>query len=113
MCVLILCGLLTGMSNENLNRTSDNNYFETPVINEGVLNPELKVVNKSEVISKVNLVNESSFVIKKKIINKTKKTCINALNQRLYNIQKKDKIKNRAIIFTIFFSVGIIGFIAG
>jgi hypothetical protein len=113
MCVLILFGLLTGMSTENLNRTPDTNYVETPVINEGVLNPELKVVNKSEVISKVNLVNESSFVIKKKIINKTKKTCINALNQRLYNIQKKDKIKNRAIIFTIFFSVGIIGFIAG
>ena len=113
MCVLILCGLLTGMSTENLIRTPVTNNFETPVINEGVLNPESKVVSKSEVISKVNLVNESSFVIKKKIINKTKKTCINALNQRLYNIQKKDKIKNRAIIFTIFFSVGIIGFIAG
>ena len=92
MCVLILCGLLTGMSTENLNRTSVNNNIETPVINEGVLNPESKVVNKSEVISKINLVNESSFVIKKKIINTTKRTCINALNQRLYNIQKKDKI---------------------
>ena len=100
------------MSNENLNRTPDTNYIKTPVINEGVLNPESKVVSKSEAISK-DLVNESSFVFKKKIINKTKKTCINALNQRLYNIQKKDKIKNRAIIFTIFFSVGIIGFIAG
>ena len=101
------------MSTENLNRTPVTNNIETPVINEGVLNPESKVVSKSEVISKVNLVNESSFVIKKKIINTTKRTCINALNQRLYNIQKKDKIKNRAIIFTIFFSVGIIGFIAG
>ena len=101
------------MSTENLNRTPDTNYIETPVINESVLNPESKVVSKSEVISKDNLVNESSFVVKKKIINKTKKTCINALNQRLYDIQKKDKIKNRAIIFTIFFSVGIIGFIAG
>ena len=113
MFVIILYGLLTGMNTENLNRIPDTNYIETPVINEGVLHPETKVVNKSEVISKVNLVNESSFVIKKKIINKTKKTCINALNQRLYNLQKKDKIKNRAIIFTIFFSVGIIGFIAG
>jgi len=113
VCVLILCGLLTGMSTENLNRTPVVNNIETPVINEGVLNPESKVVSKSEVISKVNLVNESSFVIKKKIINTTKRTCINALNQRLYNIQKKDKIKNRAIILTIFFSVGIIGFIAG
>jgi hypothetical protein len=113
MCVLIICGLLAEMSTENLNRTPDTNYIKTPVVNEGVLNPESKVVNKSEVISNINIVNESSFVIKKKIINKTKKTCINALNQRLYNIQKKDKIKNRAIIFTIFFSVGIIGFIAG
>ena len=101
------------MSNEDIIRTPDTRNIETPIINEGVLNPESKVVNKSEVISKVNLVNVSSFVIKKKIINKTKKTCINALNQRLYNLQKKDKIKNRAIIFTIFFSVGIIGFIAG
>ena len=101
------------MSNEDIIRTPETRNTETPIINEGVLNPESKVVSKSEVISKVNLVNESSFVIKKKIINKTKKTCINALNQRLYNIQKKDKIKNRAIIFTIFFSVGIIGFIAG
>jgi len=101
------------MSTENLNRTPKTNNIETPVINEGVLNPESKVVNNSEIISKVNLVNESNFVIKKKIINTTKRTCINTLNQRLYNIQKKDKIKNRAIIFTIFFSVGIIGFIAG
>lgn len=101
------------MSTENLNRTPETNNIETPIFNEGVLNPDSKVVNKSEVISKVNLVNESSFVIKKKIINTTKRTCINTLNQRLYNIQKKDKIKNRAIIFTIFFSVGIIGFIAG
>ena len=113
MFVIILYGLLTGMSTENLNRTPDTNYIETPVINEGVLHPETKLVNKSEVISKVNLVNESSFVVKKNLVNKTKKTCVNTLNQRLYNLQKKDKIKNRAIIFTIFFSVGIIGFIAG
>ena len=54
------------MSTENLNRTPDTNYIETPVINEGVLNPESKVVSKSEAISKDNLVNESSFVVKKK-----------------------------------------------
>ena len=54
------------------------------------------------------------YSIKKdNLVNKTKRTCVNALNQRLYDSQKKDKIKNRAIIFTIFFSVGIIGFIAG
>ena len=106
--IFIFMWFISVMSNEDIIRTPDTRNIETPIINEGVLNPESKVVNKSEVISKVNLVNESSFVI-----NKTKKTCINALNQRLYNLQKKDKIKNRAIMFTIFFSVGIIGFIAG
>ena len=101
------------MSNEDIIRTSDIRTIETPIINEGVLNQEPKLDNKSETLNKSNLVNESSFVIKKNLVNKTKRTCVNALNQRLYNIQKKDKIKNRAIIFTIFFSVGIIGFIAG
>jgi hypothetical protein len=108
-----LCGLLTQMSTENLNRTPDTNNIETPIYNEGVLNQDSKLVNKSEMPIKANLVNEASFVIKKSFRLKTKKTCINTLNQRLYNLQKKDKIKNRAIIFTIFFSVGIIGFIAG
>ena len=101
------------MSTENLNRTPDTNNIETPIYNEGVLNQDSKLVNKSEMPIKANLVNEASFVIKKSLRLKTKKTCINTLNQRLYNLQKKDKIKNRAIIFTIFFSVGIIGFIAG
>ena len=101
------------MSTENLNRTPSTNNIETPIYNEGVLNQDSKLVNKSEMPIKANLVNEASFVIKKSLRLKTKKTCINTLNQRLYNLQKKDKIKNRAIIFTIFFSVGIIGFIAG
>ena len=101
------------MNNEDIIRTPDTINIETPIINEGVLNQEPKLDNKSETLNKSNLVNESNFVIKKNLVNKTKRTCVNALNQRLYNIQKKDKIKNRAIIFTIFFSVGIIGFIAG
>lgn len=113
MFIINLCGLLALMSTENLNRTPDTNNIETPIYNEGVLDQESKLVNKSEIPSKANLVNEASFVIKKSLGHKTKKTCINTLNQRLYNLQKKDKIKNRAIIFTIFFSVGIIGFIAG
>ena len=113
MFIINLCGLLALMSAENLNRTPDTNNIETPIYNEGVLDQESKLVNKSEIPSKANLVNEASFVIKKSLRLKTKKTCINTLNQRLYNLQKKDKIKNRAIIFTIFFSVGIIGFIAG
>ena len=113
MFIINLCGLLTLMSTENLNRTPDTNNIETPIYNEGVLNQESKLVNESEMLKKANLLNEASFVIKKSLRLKTKKTCINTLNQRLYNLQKKDKIKNRAIIFTIFFSVGIIGFIAG
>ena len=113
MFIINLCGLLLQMSIENLNRTPDTNNIETPIYNEGVLNQDSKLVNKSEIPNKANLVNEASLVIKKSLSHKTKKTCINTLNQRLYNLQKKDKIKNRAIIFTIFFSVGIIGFIAG
>ena len=113
MFIINLCGLLALMSTENLIRTPDTDDAETPIYNEGVLDQEAELVNKSEIPNKANLVNEASLVIKKSLSHKTKKTCINTLNQRLYNLQKKDKIKNRAIIFTIFFSVGIIGFIAG
>ena len=81
------------MSTESLNRTPEN--FETPSISEGVLNRELNSASR------------------KPIIVSKKRTCVNDLNQRLYTSQKKDKIRNRVIIFTIFFSVGIIGFIVG
>ena len=81
------------MSTESLNRTPEN--FETPSISEGVLNRELNLASRKPII-----------------VNK-KRTCVNDLNQRLYTSQKKDKIRNRVIIFTIFFSVGIIGFIVG
>ena len=76
------------MSSESLHRTPETNNA-TPMFNEGVLKQEHTLVIKP------------------------KRTCIISLKQKLYNSQKKDKIKNRAIIFTIFFSVGIIGFIAG
>tara|TARA_B100000927_G_scaffold4709_1_gene3683 strand:+ start:393 stop:698 length:306 start_codon:yes stop_codon:yes gene_type:complete len=101
------------MNNEDIIRTPDTRNIETPIINQGVLNQDSNLDNNSESLNKSNLVNETSFVIKKNLVNKTKRTCVNALNQRLYNLQKKDKIKNRAIILTIFFSVGVIGFIAG
>ena len=81
------------MSTESLNRTPEN--FETPSISEGVLNRELNLASR------------------KPIIVRKKRTCVNDLNQRLYTSQKKDKIRNKVIIFTIFFSVGIIGFIVG
>ena len=82
------------MSTESLHRAPETNN-ETPMFNEGVLKQE------------------HTLVIKPKRTSITKKTCIISLKQKLYDSQKKDKIKNRAIIFTIFFSVGIIGFIAG
>ena len=83
------------MSTEGLNRTPETKVNETLMFNDGVLKQE------------------HNLVVKPNLVNKTKRTCVNSLNQRLYIAQKKDKIKNRAIIFTIFFSVGIIGFIAG
>ena len=83
------------MSTESFNRTPETKVNETPMFNDGVLKQE------------------HTLVIKPKRTSITKKTCIISLKQKLYDSQKKDKIKNRAIIFTIFFSVGIIGFIAG
>jgi len=95
------------MSTENLIKLPETDEYKTPIINEGALSHEPNLVNR------INLVNETNFIKRTNLVNKTKRTCVNALNQRLYNSQKKDKFKNRAIIFTIFFSVGIIGFIAG
>ena len=95
------------MSTENLIKLPETNEYKTPIINEGALSHEPNLANRT------NLVNETNFIKRTNLVNKTKRTCVNALNQRLYNSQKKDKFKNRAIIFTIFFSVGIIGFIAG
>jgi hypothetical protein len=107
------------MSTENLIKLPETNEYKTPIINEGALSHEpnlvnrINLVNETNLVNRTNLVNETNFIKRTNLVNKTKKTCINALNQRLYNLQKKDKFKNRAIIFTIFFSVGIIGFIAG
>jgi hypothetical protein len=117
--------IVKNMSTENLNKSPKTNEYKTPIINEGALSHEPNVVNRinlvnetnlvneANLVNRTNLVNETNFIKRTNLVNKTKKTCINALNQRLYNLQKKDKFKNRAIIFTIFFSVGIIGFIAG
>jgi intergrase/recombinase len=107
------------MSTENLIKLPETNEYKTPIINEGALSHEpnlvnrINLVNETNLVNKTNLVNETNFIKRTNLVNKTKRTCVNALNQRLYNSQKKDKFKNRAIIFTIFFSVGIIGFIAG
>ena len=107
------------MSTENLIKLPETNEYKTPIINEGALSHEpnlvnrINLVNETNLVNRTNLVNETNFIKRSNLVNKTKRTCVNALNQRLYNSQKKDKFKNRAIIFTIFFSVGIIGFIAG
>ena len=107
------------MSTENLIKLPETNEYKTPIINEGALSHEpnlvnrINLVNETNLVNRTNLVNETNFIKRTNLVNKTKRTCVNALNQRLYNSQKKDKFKNRAIIFTIFFSVGIFGFIAG
>jgi len=107
------------MSTENLIKLPETNEYKTPIINKGALSHEpnlvnrINLVNETNLVNRTNLVNETNFIKRTNLVNKTKRTCVNALNQRLYNSQKKDKFKNRAIIFTIFFSVGIIGFIAG
>ena len=107
------------MSTENLIKLPETDEYKTPIINEGALSHEpnlvnrINLVNETNLVNRTNLVNKTNFIKRTNLVNKTKRTCVNALNQRLYNSQKKDKFKNRAIIFTIFFSVGIIGFIAG
>jgi len=40
---------------------------------------------------------------------KKKRTCINALNQKLYAEQKKDKAKNTFFICVVIISVGLFG----
>ena len=73
------------MSTESLKRTSDE--IKTS-------NDDLDVL-KQEEISK----------------NQNKRTCINALNQRLYEENKKDKNKTIIITFVIILSVGLFGFL--
>ena len=74
------------MSAESLNRTSDHN-LETPSINLNVLKR------------------------KKENQKPKKKVCVNQLNHRLHVSQKKDKFRNSVIIFSIFLTIGVMGFI--
>ena len=73
------------MSTESLKRTSDE--IKTS-------NDDLDVL-KQEEISK----------------NQNKRTCINALNQRLYDENNRDKNKNIVIICVVILSVGLFGFL--
>ena len=74
------------MSTESLNRTSNN--IETPSINLDVLK-------------------------QKKEVQRSKKVCFNKLNHRLHVSQKKDKLRNTINVFSVFLTIGILGFIVG
>tara|TARA_A100000164_G_C21564073_1_gene610902 strand:+ start:411 stop:638 length:228 start_codon:yes stop_codon:yes gene_type:complete len=71
------------MSTESLNRTSEE--VKIP-------NTDLDILNNQKIDR-----------------NRNKKTCINALNQKLYAEQKKDKAKNTLIICIVIFSLGLFG----
>ena len=73
------------MSTESLNRTS--NKIKIP-------EADLDVLSKDKIDQ-----------------NRKKRTCINALNQKLYAEQKKDKAKSTFIICVVIFSVGFFGLI--
>ena len=76
--------LLTEMSTESLNRTSE----------------EIKIPDAHlDVLSKDKIDQNR----------KKKRTCINALNQKLYAEQKKDKAKNTFFICVVIISVGLFG----
>tara|TARA_A100001011_G_scaffold226777_1_gene234777 strand:- start:714 stop:941 length:228 start_codon:yes stop_codon:yes gene_type:complete len=71
------------MSTESLNRTS--NKIKIP-------EADLDVLSKDKIDQ-----------------NRKKRTCINALNQKLYAEQKKDKAKSTFIICVVIISVGLFG----
>ena len=73
------------MSIESLNRTSD----------------EIKTSNHDLDVLK----QEENFK------NQNKRTCINTLNQKLFDENKRDKIKNIIIVCVIILSVGLFGFL--
>jgi hypothetical protein len=103
------------MSSEALNLTSK--LIETPqkkvVKNEQplVLKEEVKIP-RNDNVNKL-IINEAALRQNFVKLNTSKKTCVNILNKRLYSSKKKDMIKNKVIIFSLFFSVGIFGFILG
>ena len=73
------------MSTENLNRKSDE--IKTS-------NHDLDILKQKEIFK-----------------NQNNRTCINTLNQRLYDENKRDKNKNIVIVCVIILSVGLFGFL--
>jgi hypothetical protein len=70
-------------------------------------------IHKTPKIVKTQITNEG--ILEQKIYQdiRPKRTCIKDLNKKLIENQKKDKIKNTILICTVFFSIGIFGFIIG
>ena len=73
------------MSTESLKRTSEESKTS---------NHDLDVLKQEEIPS-----------------NQNKRTCINTLNQRLHDENKKDKNKSIIIVSVIILSVGVFGFL--
>jgi hypothetical protein len=70
-------------------------------------------IHRTPKIVKTQITNEG--ILEQKIYQdiRPKRTCIKDLNKKLIENQKKDKIKNTILICTVFFSIGIFGFILG
>ncbi len=88
----------------NLSRTSNIIQF----------NRTANAINLNKLPNIVETPNVNLKVLSRKIEPKVqKKVCINKLNHKLLEIQKKNKLINTAIISSIFLTVGLIGFVAG
>ena len=95
------------MSTENFNRTSDN--IKIPNINTSMSTESFNRTSDNIKTPNINL-----DVLKQKInTSKPKKICINTLNKRLHLTKKRDKFKNTVIVFSVFVSITLVGFIAG
>ena len=70
-------------------------------------------IHRTPKIVKTQITNEG--ILEHKIYQdlRPKRTCMKDLNKKLIENQKKDKIKNTILICTVFFSIGIFGFILG
>ena len=105
----------SAMSSETLNLTSK--LPMTPQKEEVKVEQPLALIEhvKTPKIDNIqtSITNEASLRQNFVKLNTSKRTCIHTLNKRLYNSKKKDMIINKVIIFSLFFSVGVFGFIVG
>ncbi len=124
MCLIsYLVMINSAMSSETLNLTSklpmtpqkEEVKVEQPLaLIEYVKTPKIDNIKTPKIDNiKTSITNEASLRQNFVKLNTSKKTCIHKLNKRLYNSKKKDMIINKVIIFSLFFSVGVFGFIVG